>query len=219
MTPDFARIDVKSASSTAAAWRRSPVCCEGAVGVPCEFDRSPIYPSGRVRMAGGIFSPPLSNQNFGLVFTKICSFICRCPQGPEKISLLNGALARTLTEEEAMPRLKELDTYELNEELVAEFADGYEAMRADVRAQKQAVKQPKKALQKFRNEFVAQKRLYTPPVEFALELKHSKSPDKRREWLRGFAVACRVLGLHDQGDLFSEHMDPGEVSTVAEAAA
>ena len=153
-----------------------------------------------------------------LVFTKIRGSICRCPRGSEPETLTNGVQARSTFQELVMPRLKELDEYELSDELVAEFAEGYEARRAELRAQKAAAKQPKKALQNYRNEFVAKRKLYTPPVEFALELKNGKSPDKRREWLRGFAVACRVLGLHDQSDLFANHVDPGEAQAVAEAA-
>lgn len=128
-------------------------------------------------------------------------------------------MARTLTEDLVMPRLKELEVYELTDELVSEFAEGYQARRADLRAQKAAAKAPKKALQTFRNEFVAKNKLYTPPVEFALELMNSKSPEKRREWLRGFAVACRVLGLHDQADMFSEHIDPKEAGAISSATA
>ena len=118
-----------------------------------------------------------------------------------------------------MARLPNVDDYELSDDLVREFAEGYESRRAQLRAQKEALKQPKDALKEYRNAFVAKRKLYTPPVEFALELKNGKSPDKLHEWMRGFRVACRVLGLDSQGDLFPDHVDKKEAAQIANAAA
>jgi len=122
-----------------------------------------------------------------------------------------------------MPRLPNIETPRCESDDVASYISDREEIKRQVAERHAAKKLADAELNGLRKRYAKERGLFTPGVDFILNLLEEFKPESAREWLRGFDVAREVTRiderLGEQGEMFQQHDREVRADDLAEAVA
>ena len=118
-----------------------------------------------------------------------------------------------------MPRPLSIEEFGYDEAAMKEYIAGQLALEKEAETSQLQYDAQKKAIEEHRKTFQAKHKLNTEAIDAARKLKNGRTPKARYAWLRTFDIARQLLVLDDQGDMLSDHVDPGESAAISNAAA